>query len=133
MVHAKGRARVHVVMFDPAPDRNSNADRVGWTDTDLWGRANAIPCVRVTRDPHRREAALFGAVTSGQVVFYDADQRLQFRGGVTGSRGHAGDNAGRSALIDLLRGRAPAIVTTPVFGCSLTDSCCDPTVDDRTP
>ena len=134
MVHAKHRATVHVVMFDPgsAPGLNSSPDSVGWTDTNLWGSANAIPGVRVSRDPHRREAALFGAATSGQVVFYDANQHLQFCGGITGSRGHAGGNAGSFALIDLLRGRAPATATTPVFGCSLTDSCCDPTVDDRT-
>jgi len=127
MVHAKDRATVHVLLFDPDVSRDS------WTKTDLWGSANEIPGVRVALDQNQREAGLFGSVTSGQVVYYDAGGRLQFRGGITGSRGHAGDNAGSLALIQLLRGRTPATATTPVFGCSLADSCCDPTADDRTP
>ena len=127
MVHAKDRSTVHVLLFDPEPCADD------WTKTDLWASANAIPGVRVARDPDRREAGLFGAVTSGQMLFYDAEGRLQFGGGITGSRGHAGDNVGSQAVTELLRGRDPVASSTPVFGCSLTDPCCEPTATDRTP
>ena len=62
--------------------------------------------------------AAFGAFTSGQVFLYGTSGELLFSGGITGSRGHEGDNAGRDAVESLLdRRNAPA--HTPVFGCSL--------------
>lgn len=42
----------------------------------------------------------FGAYTSGQVMLYDTDRRLAFNGGITGSRGHEGNNKGRQAITD---------------------------------
>jgi hypothetical protein len=77
--------------------------------------------VTVLDDVDGTEARRFGALTSGQVVVYDADGRLRFSGGITPARGHAGDNAGRSAIIALLEGASSASVETPVFGCSLLD------------
>jgi hypothetical protein len=44
---------------------------------------------------------------------------LIFSGGITGSRGHAGDNAGEMTLVSLLtRGQADRSGTS-VFGCPL--------------
>ena len=40
-------------------------------------------------------------------------------GGITGSRGHVGDNAGQAALIDLLGRGAADRSRTSVFGCPL--------------
>ena len=52
-------------------------------------------------------------------MFYDARGALLFSGGITGARGHAGDNAGRRAIVALLN-RSPARSrATNVFGCSL--------------
>src|SRR5689334_21150915 len=97
-----GRLAAHVVFLKPSglPD--------GWEQTDLWRRAASIPGVRVWRDDDGVEATRFGAATSGQVIIYDAGGALIFSGGITPSRGHEGDNAGRDAVIALLDGRREA-------------------------
>jgi hypothetical protein len=91
----------------------------GWEKTDLWKTASSLPNVTVLRDDDGLEAARFGAVTSGQTLLYDAGGELVFSGGITGARGHAGDNAGRASLIALLDRKTPARRATSVFGCSL--------------
>jgi hypothetical protein len=91
----------------------------GWERTDLWRTASALPNVTVVRDDDGREAARFGAATSGQTLLYDAGGELIFSGGITGARGHAGDNAGRAALIAILDQKDPSHRATSVFGCSL--------------
>jgi hypothetical protein len=91
----------------------------GWEMTDLWQTASSLPNVTVLRDDDGEEAARFGALTSGQTLMYDADGELVFSGGITGARGHAGDNAGRAALIALLENKEPSRRATSVFGCSL--------------
>jgi len=59
--------------------------------------------------------------TSGHVVLYDADGKLVFNGGITSSRGHSGDNAGRAAITKLVHHESAAVPEAPVFGCSLLD------------
>lgn len=54
-------------------------------------------------------------------MLYGADGRLLFSGGITGSRGHSGDNEGRRAIVSLLTGEGAYKSDTPVFGCSLFD------------
>lgn len=45
---------------------------------------------------------------------------MQFSGGITSARAHAGENAGRSAVVALVTGAAlPAPARTSVFGCPL--------------
>jgi hypothetical protein len=92
----------------------------GWPRTDLWWSAAAIPGVRVFEDRDGREARHFGAATSGQALLYDAGGTLVFKGGITASRGHSGDNDGRDAIVSLVRGQTPPRRATPVFGCSLS-------------
>jgi hypothetical protein len=90
-----------------------------WEKTDLWRTAASLPDVTVVRDDEGLEAARFGASTSGQTVVYDSEGELLFTGGITGARGHAGDNAGRSSVLQLLnRGKAERSGTS-VFGCRL--------------
>jgi hypothetical protein len=72
----------------------------------------------VTADPDGVEARRFGAATSGHLVVYGEDGRLAFAGGITGSRGHRGDNTGRRAVERILDGE-PASPTHDVFGCGL--------------
>jgi hypothetical protein len=93
-----------------------------WAQTDLWQSASTIPGVQVKRDRGGVEARRFQAATSGQVLLYDARGSLLFSGGITGGRGHAGDNAGRSAIVSLLTEGAAERANTFVFGCSLLDS-----------
>jgi hypothetical protein len=92
-----------------------------WHSTDLWRSASTIPGVTVRIDEHGTEAKRFGVATSGHTLLYDADGRLQFTGGITASRGHSGDNAGRSAILALLQRSAAQAQWTSVFGCSLYD------------
>jgi hypothetical protein len=65
------------------------------------------------------EALEVGATTSGHTLLFDSEGRRLFRGGITRSRGHAGDNPGTRALTELLNDRKPEVATTPVFGCPL--------------
>jgi hypothetical protein len=90
-----------------------------WVRSGLWETASRIPGVKLTRDDGR-EARRFGARVSGQVLVYDGAGVLQFSGGITSSRGHEGDNAGRDAITALLAGR-PHAATAFVFGCLLFD------------
>ena len=69
-------------------------------------------------DPDGVEAARFGAQTSGFTVVYDAAGALRFAGGITGARGHEGDNVGRARLEQAIAGRI-AGATHAVFGCGL--------------
>jgi hypothetical protein len=91
----------------------------GWEKTDLWQAAMALPNVTVVRDDDGVEAERFGTVTSGQTLLYDATGELIFSGGITGARGHAGDNAGRAAVIALIDRKPSSHRGTSVFGCSL--------------
>lgn len=93
-----------------------------WTDGDSWRRASAIPGAATISDPGGVLHAVFGVTTSGHALLYDAGGSLLFSGGVTGSRGHEGANPGRSAIAALLRGEAPAVRETPVYGCPLADA-----------
>ena len=93
----------------------------GWEATDILASAAAIPDVHAECDEGGAEAARFHATISGQTLLYAVDGRLLFDGGITASRGHSGDNAGRTAIVSLLtQGRADR-TRTFAFGCSLLD------------
>jgi hypothetical protein len=111
----QGRVEAHVVFALP--------EGIGrqWNTTETWAAARSIPGVRVGRDAAGREAALFGGETSGDVVLYDRDGHLMFRGGITGARGHVGDNEGRLRLASILRRQTASPGNGPVFGCPLDD------------
>ena len=95
-----------------------------WADTALWRRASSIPGLRVGCDADLGEARRFGAETSGLTLLYDHNGKLLFQGGITGARGHSGDNAGRSAVAALSERSFKTEVQTPVFGCPLFAPCC---------
>ena len=92
-----------------------------WTKSGLWQTAAAIPGVDVVADPDGKIAARFGSVTSGQVLLFDREGRRVFSGGITGARGHQGENRGRNLVIALARGELCTDSATPTFGCSLLD------------
>jgi hypothetical protein len=89
-----------------------------WEKTDLWRSASRIPDVTVLSDADGVEAARFGAQASGQTLLYSAAGDLQFSGGITASRGHSGDNLGRSSIVSLVT-RGKGVTHTSVYGCSL--------------
>ena len=112
LAHCGDKVRTVVLCYsDPAlgPD---------WAHTGTWSQAAAIPGVAVREDPLGAAARAFGAATSGQVCLYSRDGELRFEGGITPSRGHAGDNRGADALAALLLG-GTGPDTSAVFGCSL--------------
>jgi hypothetical protein len=113
MTQAQGRVTAYVLFLKPA----GSAD--DWERTDLWQSAASIPGVNVFVDNDGAEARRFHAVTSGQTALYDVEGQLQFSGGITASRGHSGDNAGRSAIVSLLNAGDAERTETSVFGCPL--------------
>jgi hypothetical protein len=110
---AVNRLDIHVFFLLPA-----NSPR-GWERTPLWTTAQSIPGVKVWSDPEGRQARMFGGQVSGQALLYDPSGELRFSGGITAGRGHAGDNPGLDALLDVLNQRTGGFVRKPVFGCSL--------------
>jgi hypothetical protein len=114
--HFPGAVTPWVVFFKPGDSDGS------WERTDLWTAAEAIPGVHVVSDVDGVEARQFKATTSGETLLYDDHGKLLFNGGITVSRGHSGDNAGRSAIESVLSGSAPDYRQTPVFGCPIAVS-----------
>jgi hypothetical protein len=120
LLMARARGELHAQVWFLKPENTPNE----WTNTSLWHTAATIPGVSVHEDRDGREARRFQAGTSGQVLLYAANGRLLFQGGITESRGHSGDNAGRSAITALVLGEPAAVLQTPVFGCPLFDTNC---------
>ena len=106
------RVETIVVFYVPKGSRD-------WTSSDIHRNAESIAGVRVVDDLDGSITRAFGAITSGHVALYDTSGSLRYEGGITGSRGHAGDNEGRRNLIDAIDRRdAPR---WPVFGCPMKD------------
>jgi len=121
LARAATQPRTYVLFLRP----DAAAD--GWEQTDLWRQVSALPGVTARVDRGGTVAAAFGGATSGQTFLYDAGGTLRFSGGITGARGHAGENAGRTAMIALLRSASTVPGSggrawTKVFGCSLFGS-----------
>lgn len=94
-----------------------------WTNTSIYRQALGIPGVAVHCDAGGTETTRFHAETSGQTVLYDESGKLIFHGGITISRGHAGDNAAEGELLRLLQHRSARPARTQVYGCPLFGQC----------
>ena len=115
MAHAPDGAQATVLFVKPP---GAGAD---WDDTDLRRSVAAIPGVRGLTDENGKEAARFGAQTSGHTLVFGPDGTLLFSGGITATRGHVGTNAGENAALAALRQQTPDRGQTAVFGCSLAN------------
>ena len=113
LARAPKRPKTYVLFLKP-----STVDPA-WDETDLWQSARSIAGVTALRDDDGTEAQRFSVATSGQTFLYDNAGALAFSGGVTGSRGHAGENAGELALISLLTNGEAERRQASVFGCPL--------------
>ena len=113
--HSGGHVNSTVVFLKPAGFGQD------WEKTDLWRTAQSIPGATLFCDVGGTEAGRFGVRVSGETLLYDSAGRLMFHGGLTASRGHRGDNAGRTAVELLLAGLPSPQQHTPVFGCALSD------------
>jgi len=103
---------VTVLMYKPSNEPD------GWLEGRLLDECRRMNC-RIRPDPEGGFAKALGTVTSGDVVVYDASGKLRYHGGITGSRGHEGDNLGQQAVIDILRGHNASRTAMPVFGCPI--------------
>jgi hypothetical protein len=120
LARVEGRPNCAVVFYKPL------GGDAGWEQTDLWRQAGSIPGVTRYCDVGGTEAARFAASVSGETFLYDRRGRLLFHGGITASRGHRGENAGRTAIERLLGGDGEPAPRTPVFGCSLAERAAAP-------
>lgn len=109
----EGTLDVTVALFVPA-----GADP-RFTQTELAAAARRIPGAHVVQDVDGRLARGFGARTSGHVVAYDRGGALRLQGGLTISRGHAGDNRSTAHLRRMAEGAPVALLNAPVYGCDL--------------
>lgn len=115
MAHHTGRVKAYVLFYQPAEQSEE------WVQTDQWRSAAEIAGVTVLADYEGHETRRFQAMTSGQTLLFDTHGQLIFSGGITMARGHAGDNAGRSAIEEYLSSGKIPVPQTPVFGCAILD------------
>jgi hypothetical protein len=115
MARVQRNASAYVLLLKP---EGTDAD---WDDTELRRKAAAIPGVTVVTDVDGIEAHRFGAETSGHTLLFDATGRLVFSGGITESRGHAGDNVGENAIVSFINQQKKGTNQSFVFGCPLHD------------
>lgn len=92
---------------------------IEWVKSDLWRQAIGFSGVESLIDDGADIASRFGAKTSGETMLYLPNGSLVFRGGITFSRGHSGDNLGIAHIEDCLTGTPRRLLETPVFGCPL--------------
>lgn len=104
---------VQIVLVSP---EEASGDRVG---AGIEALARSLPGVQVRIDAEGTEARRFGARTSGQVFLYDRDGQLLFSGGITDSRGHAGESNGRRIVEACLQEGARERKKAFVYGCPL--------------
>ena len=113
MARVQGKVSPYVLFLKP---QGASSE---WESTALRRSAARIPGVVVLSDIDGAEARKFGAETSGHTFLYDRNGRLLFSGGITQSRGHAGDNAGENAIVSLVNNHQALLARSFVFGCSL--------------
>jgi hypothetical protein len=110
-MHGTNAPEVDILVYRPLHSK--------WAPNSLWKKAQGLPQARVRWDDDAREARRFGVLTSGYTVLYSASGELLFNGGVTGSRGHMGDNFGLDRLAAALASGDRAPGKSLVFGCAL--------------
>lgn len=113
MAQAHGKVEAYVLFIKPKGYGQQ------WVKTDLYRTVCRIPGVHAIIDDEGQEVRLFGGTISGQTFLYDPHGQLVFTGGITASRGHSGDNIGRSTIVALIYHQPVSVHSTPFFGCSL--------------
>lgn len=98
------------------------SEKPDWEKSNLWKIVESIKTATPKIDIDGNKARSYRIVTSGQVLLYDANQHLVFSGGITGARGHIGDNIGEDMIDNALANRSLAgskPLSAPVFGCRI--------------
>ena len=112
MSRATNACDVTALIFTPKGDSED------WLKGGLVNECRRLQC-RIQADPGGEIAASLGCLTSGAVVLYDGAGKLRYQGGITGSRGHEGDNDGERTVLEILRGQHGSFSALPVFGCPI--------------
>lgn len=109
-------ALIAVLFRDPAAPSD-------WSMSPVRSALAALPGARIVDDDAGALALRFGAFTSGTVALYAPTGHRLYHGGLTGARGHEGDNAGADAVLGWLADGAArtAAPSAPVYGCALHD------------
>ena len=132
---ARDRFSATILFYEPDAEAASTQrfDFAAWTNSSLIKETRSSPGLNVVFDPEGRLARRFGAETSGHIVLYGSDGKLLFTGGITGSRGHLGENAGFEALLGILNQNSTQAsgIKEPVFGCGLFNQCTTPPLAKR--
>jgi hypothetical protein len=117
---AKIEARCHNALHPTVFFYKPKSRTLDWIHSDLWNDVAQLPGVTALIDTDGRIAAHYGVHTSGQVLLYDAKTgRLVFSGGITGGRGHEGDNQGEDAIVEFANHNRCPVASTPVYGCAI--------------
>ncbi|MAT69365.1 MAG: hypothetical protein CMJ58_07535 [Planctomycetaceae bacterium] len=96
-----------------------------FVETDLLSTAQSLPGTTIVIDLDGAQAARFQMYTSGATVLYAPSGEPVFFGGITVSRGHAGDCLGTDAVIAAVNRQERLATHTNVYGCPLRapDAC----------
>jgi hypothetical protein len=111
---AKGQLRVFVLFL------RAQGTKDDWSRTRYWDKAVAIAGVTVLEDLGGAEARRFGVSVSGEMVLFDPRGVTLFHGGITPTRGHAGDNQGRQRVLAALAGATSDPSNHAAYGCPIT-------------
>ena len=128
VAEAKDKFEAVVLFYEP------EAGSEEWSKSALITAAQSIPGVRVVLDKDGSVTKRFDAQTSGQTVVYSPKGKLLFSGGITGSRGHLGDNGGFDTVFELVNNvSSPSLPQqkAEVFGCGIFDRCTSSELADK--
>lgn len=115
MAQNKNKVNAYAYFYKPLGYPDS------WTKSDTWNKIQSIPGVTPKIDTNGKETKLFKAQTSGHVLLYNKNNDLIFSGGITSSRGHEGNNTGRKAVVEAIKGNLTKKVFTNIYGCKITN------------
>ncbi len=103
-----------IVIFSKPKGKDST-----WLKSDLWNQAQSLPGATIYVDNENKEAKIFMTNTSGEVLLFKTNGMLVYHGGITGSRGHEGDNKGKTIISNYLKTGVIETKEGYAFGCVL--------------
>lgn len=96
VTRSNGRLDVTILAYFPGDDSEE------WTAKNQIGTVASLESVDWEWDENGHIASSMGCKTSGSVVLYSPCGQPLFWGGITSSRGHAGDNQGSDTILEIL-------------------------------
>lgn len=116
LAKTKGKMGVSILVYMPRGEQRE------WQNGDLLNESKSIPAVSILSDQNGKIAESLGMTTSGAVCLYDKKGNLRYSGGITASRGHEGDNHGKSIILSQVFGKTTGIVKGIVYGCPIQNN-----------